>query len=291
MLAGTPMDHYFNLYIPAFVQGGAAAPGSKHAAYRAKLQRHEGFVSNTQKNGHKDINAYIGLHEQVFRTLKTTLARQRVVLKHMYCQDLDYRLYAHNFTTNGWCLGIAGFWLRQKRNGVNVFPNVIYNSYDLETDKGAPIKLMSNQQKLLEHAGMVQVGGQDKIPFQAKNVLDYIAGGHHSGGIPSIWLNMTNGKEQIGVQSRRLHSMLAPRAASAEEKAADRFIVLHFLEGGGGHMMALDMEAVEFFDPNFGVFTVANQSRQKLIDFVFQKFYPICYPRDRIKDFYIVRIE
>ena len=291
MLAGVPMDHYFNLYLPSIVSGNPVADGSKHSAYRIRLMRHGGFATSNQKSGHKDIKAYIDRYEQEYRRLQGALAREKVVLKHIYCQTLDYRLYAHNFTENGWCLGISGFWLHQKRSGVNIFPRVIYNSEDLETDKGAPIKLMSNQSKLLQHPDMVKVGGQNAIPFQAKNVLDYIAEGRHSGGTPSVYLSMTRNPERIPAEVKRFHSMLAPRSAPPEQKAADRFIVLHFLAGGGGHMMALDMEAVEFFDPNYGVFTVANQSRQKLVDFLFRKFYPTCYPGVGVEDFFIIRIE
>ncbi|MCG8470594.1 MAG: C58 family peptidase [Desulfobacterales bacterium] len=261
---------------------------TKHEAYFRTLATMPKFLERRQLSSLEETRSFIDSEVMGFARLASKISRERVVFQHMYAQDLDSRLYQLNQPGSGWCLGISGYWLRNKRQGINVFPNIVYNDEELSKSTGAPIKLMENQKKMKRlEAGLVDIGGTS---LGSKNTLDYIAGGKASNAPPVVNLDMTSGRGRIDAESRRFYSLLAPRGAQPGEYPPDMFLVGMTGKKWGKHMMALDLNGVEFFDPNFGVFAPANKSRQKLVDFLFKSFFPIFYDDIDVTAFKLYRI-
>ncbi|MCG8472694.1 MAG: hypothetical protein MI742_12700 [Desulfobacterales bacterium] len=284
------MVDYFTAYLPAMVRNTSLTTPSKHRAYLNSLLFSHRFVQSSNENGFSDPRGYIQKTEDLCKQRHQRLTRQGVVITHIYDQRLDARIYTLSTTVKGWCLGIAAYWIKHKRNGDNPFPKTIYTSSELSKETGVPIQLMKNQDKLTKFfQGQTNVAPKG-VAWNVKNALDYIAGGRYSNAGPVIDFKLHRGGRKLKDMCRQFFGLLAPKSAPGHVRARDRFIVVLNLESGG-HLAALDMVDVEYFDPNFGVMTTLKKNRKALVEFIFGSLSQVCYQGNSINSIQMYRIE
>ena len=272
-----------SLYLPSIARKSSLKVPSRHRRYLEVLKKKPRFRDFSQSRPQEAITQ---LEERITRH-SAELGRMHIVHLHNYSQALDIRLYHQSMSAAGWCLGISSYWLKNKKNAVDIFPHAIYTTPELCSRHGAPIKLMSNQDKLLKYGhGRVDHG---RLDLSVKNVLDYVAGGRATNRPPVTTFDMTRGTDLRRKMAYRFFRQLAPQRASREEKDRDLFLISQTTRDGDKHMMALDANAMELFDPNFGVFTVSNGRRPVLIDFLFVKFHDMFYPGTPITSIAVYR--
>ena len=302
----TPRQDFFTLYIPSLMRNMPVRGASAHRVHMFDLMGSAEFRKTGIIDNFGSVEAYARFHASRMEESSGSMSLYNVILKQVYCQSLDDRMYHNKHTASGWCLGIGSYWLKRKLEGVDIFPVEIFNHHELATAHSAPARLMANQDKLRkiikedkkkkQERKWYQKKVQDRVVIKdgmtggIKIALDYIAGGQFKKGNTVQKYDMTVDPNARKGHGKNFYKTLAPRTASFEQRMQDLFLVTHQVKGGGGHLMALDMSAVEFFDPNFGIFTAANGSREKLIDFLFTSFYPLFYTGSVITSFKLYRI-
>ncbi|MCG8470727.1 MAG: YopT-type cysteine protease domain-containing protein [Desulfobacterales bacterium] len=210
--------------------------------------------------------------------------RFKIDLKYVYNQDLDIRPHQSKMphVAAGWCQGLCSYWLKSKRMKKSPFPELIYDNPELSSDSGAPIKLMSNQKKLVEHADLIKTGDMDP---RLKNAMEYVLGGPSKNRAPVI--HVEGGamrKENVSQTCRQFQSALGRPSADGNQF----FISADF--DVGSHAIAMDLDGVELFDPNWGVFSSTYGGPKALVDFLFHGFFELYYPGTGFRQFYIARV-
>ncbi|MCG8473088.1 MAG: hypothetical protein MI742_14705 [Desulfobacterales bacterium] len=282
------MSDFFNKFLFSRIHGVPLDPTSKHLAYIHSLRSLERFLSVNDLKRAADVSEHVGMCIEFFKAIRKVCHAQGIAIKHHYSQDLDSRMYLHEVSQGGWCLGIAAYWLKKKSSGQDLFPSEIYQDKELREAYGTPIRLMKNQMQMIKHRGQVNAGGTD---IRVKNVLDYLVDGLSGNPRANLVFGGDQLKSEPDFLHRSLYSQLTPRSAPRAERRKDLFYVnIDFV--GKGHVLALDFESNELFDPTYGIFFPRNGSRELLVKFFFHHFFANCYAHDVDKiQFYRVPVK